>query len=541
MKLDIDYSRLASYVEDLAPLETREVARVAVRFRNEQLRRFPIVLAPDQLRDRALAKFDNPFGFDSLIPDAAAGIAEILCTPRALKSALRRCRAAWQSLHGEVDFDDLFMMCALYESDRRIEIPSRRSAKPNGDGAETVRAIDALRLGRAALADLGSTLDSERKYAEAWKKMLLSDASSEHVILKELLSPKMGSGTSRLQGVATSHPTDYLTRIRSESHDDVPRDQAVLGVLNTYRQEKLELGVSNRKQIAKWLCQNDLASKKVEQFCELLGGDRLLLLIDETISQILSDQRLKPIVHDGPHRDAPLSALIELARILRRRRIRLEKLVALLRRRLADAIRVDLNAMTEIEYWLAPRSEYRPEDQGVVHRAAWALEEDVCTIACEWFSGQEGPDRLRRSFTPGVPWCLSYLIRRSWQKPHERRSKPEWWRRMIPALIEASGREPSGVCVGFALLFASSDSVVDAYDPTNIEAEADDSGDQPRPFQRRTVIRIDEAYAKEFLGPAINEAMSVLANVVPPPEIKTAIYVESVREFARNWNSNSSH
>lgn len=530
MKIDIDFTRLASFVEDLPPLGVREVSRIVDTFRRSCIRRFSFVDAPNSDRGRILENLDKEALFATRLATPGGAIAGVLRTPRALKSALRRCRSAWSALNGEVNFDDLLMVCTLYESNILIEVPSGRTS-PLGP-PERVRPFEAVGLARLGLESLNSSIREESARASKWKDLILSNATPEHEILGFLLTPMLEGRGSRPQGVAEVFPTDYLARIRAEEHSDVPRDQEVLQVLWAHRRMPIQMGERERVQIATWLCEGTLASDKVVQFRGYLSGSRLLATAETTIRMILADSRLKTIVQDGMDRPAPLSALIELAKILRDQRVSLKHLTESLRRWVLNALEVDLHAATEIEYWLFPDKSMRLEQSDFLREFRRQLVEDICATACEIFSGPVGVARITNAITPTYPYCLHHMIRREWKKPDEFSLPASSWTPIAPTLIEAAKIKPQTVGVAFAVLFTSTQSVVEqSATGFNVDGEEFEDGGVAKPFVRRRVAVFDEEFAREFLGPHFSAAMMVLREA-PSASETVAHSVDAAKAFA---------
>lgn len=114
-----DLEKVARYIEELPPIAlstgvplVREVRRRCLEYFAAPSRlqsewgNFNAVI-DDDLRDAMANKIFS-------LPRAVITLAR---TPRTLKQGLRRAWEAWQRLAGEIDFDDLFLMCLLREAE----------------------------------------------------------------------------------------------------------------------------------------------------------------------------------------------------------------------------------------------------------------------------------------------------------------------------------------------------------------------------------------------------------------------------------------
>lgn len=118
-----DFEKIARHIEEIPRLPQTATRELLERFRERQILRFKedVDAVPPSIR-----KTLNPIASPQrrgLRPGAKASphtldgyLIGILETPRRLKHALRAVLDSWEILHGEVDFDDLFVITLLRET-----------------------------------------------------------------------------------------------------------------------------------------------------------------------------------------------------------------------------------------------------------------------------------------------------------------------------------------------------------------------------------------------------------------------------------------
>lgn len=120
-----DFEKIARHVEQIPFLPAESVRGMLARFRKWQLERFGQDIDP--ARPGAREELNAFHGSDLSLLRAHLGnrmaiddyLVNAIDTPRRLKFALRSVLDLWETLHGEIDFDDLFVMTFL-----RITFPA---------------------------------------------------------------------------------------------------------------------------------------------------------------------------------------------------------------------------------------------------------------------------------------------------------------------------------------------------------------------------------------------------------------------------------
>lgn len=158
-------------------------------------------------------------------------ICRLAKTPRLLKLVLRRTLRAWETLHGEIDFDDLLVANVI-----------RFSAPEAFDFIlENIQEIRGLE----AEGGLGKPEDRLRSVEAKWARSSEScrwDTTSAKKLVKFLFPAWNKSSYSRLtpspQGIHIASPTDYWSRFLAEELElNEIRDQEVIYSLREWRTE----------------------------------------------------------------------------------------------------------------------------------------------------------------------------------------------------------------------------------------------------------------------------------------------------------------
>lgn len=232
--------RVCEHIEFIPTLPRMEVLDCLKFFRNLCLDRFSdtdIDCRTREERDKHIGLKDNSVEYDVAamlgheVNDPISVITRITNNPRALKSSLRHTWHSWQSLHGEIDFDDLFVAKVIYT------VAPEAFAFMN-EHASIMRGLD----GRKGSDEFSRKRNEEtrKKLDTAWQNIQKSWDAELVKILVIFLFPGWieddfyrGNGP---QGVIHSHPTDYWIRLNREelSQSEIP-DQVVLHALQDWK------------------------------------------------------------------------------------------------------------------------------------------------------------------------------------------------------------------------------------------------------------------------------------------------------------------
>jgi hypothetical protein len=120
----IDIEKTARYIERIPSLDGWGLAQLLGTFRMGCAVTFPQDINPN--RDEGIDDFNALHSedswslakilseqFDNSIPSVAISLARLCQSPRVLKQGIRRCWEIWQSLHGEIDFESLLIVCLI--------------------------------------------------------------------------------------------------------------------------------------------------------------------------------------------------------------------------------------------------------------------------------------------------------------------------------------------------------------------------------------------------------------------------------------------
>jgi hypothetical protein len=149
--------------------------------------------------------------------DAADALCVLCVTPRAIKQALRACLDTWRRLPGEIDFDDVLILCII------------RETQPDAFAAIQDH-IHYLRDGGRARPD------EQRQAQTAWEKSLTAVPMDgrQHAAVDYLVKFVFGEQDAwqKPQGVARHYHADYWERFSAiPKLGEGERDQPVLQML----------------------------------------------------------------------------------------------------------------------------------------------------------------------------------------------------------------------------------------------------------------------------------------------------------------------
>ena len=172
-----DYIKLASFIESVPALSVRETLGYISILRADQKPAYGESDIDPNAERHQMQSLDAEWVAAIGCAHIGNAIASIVRTPRAIKSALRRTRSAWSQLHGEVDFDDLLLVCILRESNHKVVI-----YKGAGNEHSPQYSVEVFRLLARHIHWLRdhSRRDSDRDKPTAEQAALLQLVESEH-------------------------------------------------------------------------------------------------------------------------------------------------------------------------------------------------------------------------------------------------------------------------------------------------------------------------------------------------------------------------
>jgi hypothetical protein len=237
-------------------------------------------------------------------------LASILNTPRSLKTTLRHVSRIWESLHGEVCFDDLLCVQAL-----RFGEPKSYSFLANH--------IDAVRVEwPLPLPDWDGEADAESEEdklrnsrVEDWNTLSeINNRQAAECVLRFLLPGLLYKGSAEAesgsQRIRVRTPTDYWARLHACEVDGL-RDQTILRALAAWQTDH-SVEVYAGMTLADNLLRNpDFPGDQFEQLsiARLLGND-VYQLASELFASVLEEL--------GVTARADTTGMVSLWRVARR-------------------------------------------------------------------------------------------------------------------------------------------------------------------------------------------------------------------------------
>ncbi len=278
-------AKLGEHIEVMAPLARQPVLRVLRAFRAYSLRRYPDDIDPltfEQRRRRMSftgSDTTDRIAEAELIERPIDALAAQLTSPRILKTSLRRTWLAWETLHGEIDFDDL-LVCnilrgsaptvylLLNDNVERLRIMSTwgetDTAKKQNEENRQLFNRQLEHLCKETEYDIGGLQKLIGPLFPGWNKA--------HAVHQSNINP---------QSVLVGQPTDYWARLNREhiSGNEI-RDQQVLRAIDRWKTER-DSDVFQGHTMADALLNVDGFAEKVEQFGLRFDGKEVRDLASE--------------------------------------------------------------------------------------------------------------------------------------------------------------------------------------------------------------------------------------------------------------------
>jgi hypothetical protein len=337
LRMRFDLEKIARYVEELPRISSRHARAILGSFRKGCRRADIIDPTASKAREHSDRFGDTDISvgrmfFGPSIVDVTDALLILCTTPRSMKQALRSCGEIWDCLAGEIDFDDVLVLCVL------------RETQPD--------AFALIQDNLHILRHDGWSGGEKKHSDELWKKAFDSLEVDErtHEAIEYLISFIFSSEHRRAspQGVMNHNHADYWERFLSVPRlPHLERDQPVLRTMLS----EDDSGLLN-------LVEDPTRSAAVEDFRSLLDTGRLLRLLVP-----LADRRSHEDVANWSDKAPP--GILPLWRMWNRRAEAgdLSEVVALreLKGALDIAVSTNLTLASELEHYFAASSDRLPE------------------------------------------------------------------------------------------------------------------------------------------------------------------------------------
>jgi hypothetical protein len=418
--------RISEHIEVIPSLPKDQVKELIESFRNLCLNKYKndIDCLSREKRDRRLGidrSADNDhllfsiFGDDHQEPIDT--IIKLLDNPRVIKAALRRSWGTWQSLHGELDFDDLIVANVL-----RFGAPESFAFL-----STNFRRIRGLSFRRSE--------EKNREKLKADWDIHIREVQWNHERVDKLIDflfpgwiEDHSIKESVPQGVDGFKPTDYWIRLNAE---DVPReeihDQEVLTKLTIWKSLQNKPMSSNRSNLAPEILQNNDLADKVEQFGFLLNGDDIRFLASELFEHILRENGSKAREDD--------SGFHQLWRMALKKPVEWHEDWVL--KEIHKAIPISLQFANDIYYYWRNSNENMVQ----IEKQTEDLRKGFIAMAKEIF--ENNPDALIKAIDSDYIYTIGQLvIYFSSPKGGGPGFDPQEWEWLANVLLEAGSRNP---------------------------------------------------------------------------------------------------
>jgi hypothetical protein len=279
-------NRIATHIEVVPHMLVADVAIIYKNVRTVCFRRFQDFRpCSDDDRDLSmgtmgLRKDENDFSYyvrrDLYEPINA--VTELIGSPRNLKAALRRTYRAWSTLHGEIDFDNLFVANVLRVAASEVFVFIHENLsviRRLGESREVEKIRTPLHNKFASLADQGKATQKLLEFMFPFWRTEVGRSSKEAV-----------------QGVSDSEPTDYWNRLVSEVVTDSMRDQQVLRAISAWKADNTSQTYDGMT-LAQAITSVPGFAKKVEQFETLLDGKEARILAKQCFSLVIDKPEVR--------------------------------------------------------------------------------------------------------------------------------------------------------------------------------------------------------------------------------------------------------
>ncbi len=346
-------------------------------------------------------------------------------TPRLLKLVLRQTKQAWESLHGEINYDDLFMANVL------------RYAAPEAYDflLDNFREIRGLQFSKAA-GNNDKKINLQLKWDNISHHVIWNKNAAEDLIA--FLFPswnnlKFSVEKYALQGVNRSEPTDYWIRLNKEDLTDADvRDQEVLAALNNWKSDKKSTSFKGMT-LPMALYQNDLFNKKAIQFGSLFLTGKEIRFIAHSLFRIMLEENETNIKSNG------FEVFKSLWRLSLKNTINRKEHDKWILTEIIYALPKSLDFANNLYYYW--RHKDRPVEISKLSKTLPDLRHSIITEAKKLFN--QNPNKLIDALDPGVPFSVfQFSVLFSHQKEGGSGFKPEEWEWLSNILTSAARLDP---------------------------------------------------------------------------------------------------
>ncbi len=499
----IDFVKLCDHIEQVPPLDTRQVTYIFKNLREHLLRQHnDIDPVPGDVRKKFEYEFlpASPFqemfgGYGVYSRPLAQGLSRLLSTPRVLKHFVRRVIAVWTALHGEVDLDHAILICAI-----RVAAPQAYEF--------LLEHIDALRIPkRSRRADESAEYKKSRRefFISEWRKFTENvewdrDAVNQIICFmipsaKEVLNVDTGSATEGVQSIAHGEPTDYWRRIQSAIMPlGEVRDQQVLRDIEGWKETRLETGrlvqhlLSGGRYVDVW-----------EYFSRRCSDDMLMSLADQIVDELLQ--------HGGADASGDGDGLIAVWRQISQRGVSRDSAADWIAEKTLAALPVSIRMANDLYYyWTGDELRVSADTRVEIRRG---IVEKMTSLYSE-----ENASRLVGAISKEYPWIIRHLV----VPPETRNSdvsllrEPSDWAWFAPCLLAAAELSPQTMIPQLAALVG-----------------------QQRDSGRGRITDINVDFAIAMFGPDLHRLMAMLARTDVALPVEDTAYFHEIRAFAATW------
>lgn len=303
--------RVCEHIEFVPTLPRTEILECIKLFRNICLNKYADIDIDCRTREErdahiGLKKTSQEYDVAKMlgleVNNPITVITKLLNNPRTLKSTLRHTLHSWNSLHGEIDFDDLFIARVIYTvaPEAFAFINEYRSLLMNFDAESTSEHT------RKRQEENRKKLDSVwQNIKGAWSNELVKVLID--FLFSGLIEDHFYKGNVP-QGVLNSGIIDYWNRLnREELTSDEISDQDVLHALHDWKTDHNKI-VYQGLNLSEAILQIDDFAHDIERFGHLLDAHDIRTLAGELFELILKDGMRIP-------KDANCHGFIELLRL----------------------------------------------------------------------------------------------------------------------------------------------------------------------------------------------------------------------------------
>lgn len=297
--------RIAEHIEIVPPLSWHQLNTLILNFRKLCLQAFEgdITCQSKEDADKRFRVYSTSGSQENQIEEMLGlnpnrplnAITDSVMTPRSAKAALRRTWQTWQTLHGEIDPDDLLVSSIIRTVSPQIfTFLNKNINRIRSLGRET--SIDHQRQEQ--------TQEREKLNKECSDIVNNAQMNSEAMnLLIEFLFPdwkrnKVFKSNVRQGVTLPSRPTDYWERLTKESLDSREvSDQQILQAITKWKTNQEQ----EPESLAHSLLEVEGFAEKIEQFGFFFDGHEVRRLAEQLFSLILSQnkRRAKQEEHMG--------------------------------------------------------------------------------------------------------------------------------------------------------------------------------------------------------------------------------------------------